>query len=49
MSEENVEVIPTDLSPIEGANLMTLRDGKLSRLELFFDRCQTLEAAGLRE
>jgi hypothetical protein len=35
--------------PIEGANLMTLSDGKLARLELFFDREQAREAAGLRE
>jgi hypothetical protein len=35
--------------PIEGANLVTLRDGKLARLELFFDRRQPLEAAGLWE
>ncbi len=35
--------------PIEGANLLTLRDGRLARLELFFDRAQALEAAGLRE
>jgi hypothetical protein len=35
--------------PIEGANLMTLRDGKLERLELFFDRDEALEAAGLSE
>ena len=35
--------------PIEGFNLITLRDGKLARLELFFDRAQALEAAGLPE
>jgi ketosteroid isomerase-like protein len=35
--------------PIEGANLMTLRDGKLARLELFIDRDQALQAAGLSE
>jgi hypothetical protein len=35
--------------PIEGANLLTLRDGRLARLELFFERAQALEAAGLRE
>jgi hypothetical protein len=34
--------------PIEGANLLTLRGGKLARVELFFDRSQALEAAGLR-
>jgi hypothetical protein len=35
--------------PIEGANLLTLRDGKLARIELFFKRAQAREAAGLRE
>ncbi len=35
--------------PIEGANLWTLSNGKLARLELFFDRDRALEAAGLRE
>jgi ketosteroid isomerase-like protein len=35
--------------PIEGANLLTIKDGRLARLELFFDRAQALEAAGLRE
>ena len=35
--------------PIEGANLVTIRDGKLARLELFFDRDQAIEAAGLRD
>lgn len=35
--------------PIEGANLITIRDGKLARLELFFDRDQALEASGLSE
>jgi hypothetical protein len=33
--------------PIEGANLLTLRDAKLARLELFFDRDQAREEAGL--
>ena len=33
---------------IEAANLMTLRGGKLTRMELFFDRGRALEAAGLR-
>ena len=32
--------------PIEGANLVTLRDGKIARLELFFDRAQAREVAG---
>ena len=32
---------------IDGANLMTLRDGKLARLELFFNRENALKAAGL--
>jgi ketosteroid isomerase-like protein len=35
--------------PIEGANLVTVTDGRVARLELFFDREQALEAAGLRE
>jgi hypothetical protein len=35
--------------PIEGANLLTLRDGKLARIELFFKRAQARETAGLRE
>ena len=35
--------------PIEGANLLTLRDGRLARLELFFVTRQALEAAGLRD
>jgi hypothetical protein len=35
--------------PIEGANLLTLRDRKVARVELFFDRAEALEAAGLRE
>ena len=35
--------------PIEGANLLTLRDGRLARLELFLERAQALEAAGLSE
>jgi hypothetical protein len=35
--------------PIEGANLITVTDGKVARLELFFDRTQALEAAGLSE
>jgi hypothetical protein len=34
---------------IEAANLMTLRNGKLTRLELFFNRENALEAAGLSE
>ena|SRR5436190_201397 len=33
--------------PVEGANLLTLRDGRLARMELFFERAQALEAAGL--
>lgn len=32
---------------IDAANLMTLRDGKVRRLELFFNRENALEAAGL--
>jgi ketosteroid isomerase-like protein len=35
--------------PVEGANLLTLRDGRIARIELFFDRSQALEAAGLSE
>lgn len=35
--------------PFEGANLLTMRAGKLARLELFFDRVQAREAAGLSE
>jgi hypothetical protein len=35
--------------PIKGANLLTLSDRKVARLELFFDPAEALEAAGLRE
>jgi hypothetical protein len=35
--------------PVEGANLLTIKDGRVARLELFFDRAQALEAAGLSE
>jgi hypothetical protein len=35
--------------PVEGANLLTIKDGKVARIELFFDRDQALEAAGLPE
>jgi hypothetical protein len=35
--------------PLDGANLLTLRDGKLARLELFMRRTDALEAAGLSE
>jgi ketosteroid isomerase-like protein len=55
--DENRVLVPLDVRarskthqvemPIEGANLVTLRDGRLTRLELFFDRAQALEAAGL--
>jgi hypothetical protein len=34
---------------IDAANLMTLRDGKVTRLELFFNREKALEAAGQSE
>ena len=34
---------------LDGGNVVTLRDGKLARLELFFHRADALEAAGLRE
>jgi hypothetical protein len=33
--------------PLQGANLLTFRDAKLARLELYFDRGQALEAAGI--
>jgi hypothetical protein len=33
----------------EGANLVTLREGRLARLQLFLRRADALEAAGLRE
>ena len=35
--------------PIEVANLWTLRDRKVARLELFLDQEEALEAAGLEE
>ena len=35
--------------PLQGANLLTLRDAKLARLELYFDRGQALAAAGLQK
>ena len=35
--------------PIEGANLLTFSDGRLGRLEIFFERAQAREAAGLSE
>ena len=35
--------------PIEAANLWTLRDRKVARLELFLDKAEALEAAGLSE
>jgi hypothetical protein len=35
--------------PIEGANLLTLRDGKVARVELFLRREEALQAAGLSE
>ncbi len=35
--------------PIDGANILTIRDEKLSRLEMFLDRSKALEAAGLSE
>jgi hypothetical protein len=34
---------------IDAANLATLRDGKVTRVELFFNRASALEAAGLSE
>jgi hypothetical protein len=35
--------------PFASANLVTLRSGKVSRLELFFDRAAAFEAVGLSE
>ena len=35
--------------PVEGASLLTLRGGRLARMELFFGRDEALEAAGLSE
>jgi hypothetical protein len=35
--------------PFEGASLMTLKDGKLARSEMFNGKRGALEAAGLRE
>ncbi len=35
--------------PIEAATLLTFRDSKLTRLELFFDRAEAREAAGLTD
>lgn len=35
--------------PVESANLLTFRDQRLVRLELFFDRTEAREAAGLAE
>ena len=35
--------------PIEAANLVTVRDGKLARLETFSGRAEASEAAGLSE
>ena len=35
--------------PIEAANLWTLRDRKVARLELFLDQAEALEAAGLSD
>ena len=33
--------------PIEAANLLTIRDRKVARIELFLDRAEAREAAGL--
>jgi ketosteroid isomerase-like protein len=33
----------------DGANILTVRDGKVARVELFFNRLDALEAAGLPE
>jgi ketosteroid isomerase-like protein len=35
--------------PIEAASLLTIRDGMVTRIELFFDRAQAREAAGPTE
>jgi len=35
--------------PVEGANLLTIRNGRLARLEMFLDQAEALEAAGLSE
>ena len=35
--------------PVDGANLLTIKDGRVARIELFFERSQALEAAGLSE
>ncbi len=35
--------------PVEGANLLTIRDGKLARLEMFLDQNEAREAAGVSE
>jgi len=34
---------------LDGGNVLTLRDGKVARVELFFNRLDALEAAGLSE
>jgi hypothetical protein len=33
--------------PLEGANLLTIRDKQVARLEMFLDQNEALEAAGL--
>jgi hypothetical protein len=35
--------------PVEGANLLRIKEGRVARIELFFERNQALEAAGLRD
>jgi hypothetical protein len=35
--------------PVEGANLLTIKDGRVARIELFLERSQALEAAGMSE
>jgi hypothetical protein len=37
------------LIPTRGANLFHVRDGKVMRLVLYWDRVKALEAVGLRE
>ena len=37
------------LDTLDVFHLWTIRDGRVSRLEIFLDRAAVLEAAGLRE
>ena len=47
MSQPHRWILKPAVLEIEGANLLTLRDGKLARLELFRARTEALEATGL--